>query len=663
MNQMPAIIAFVLAGVLLPLAIQCRRLWPRLSALVFAVWLALPIGTAYLANAWESSRVVVSETAVQDRPREIPRDGYVQSVNCRACHPDQYSSWHDSYHRTMTQLANPVSVLGDFNDTDLQIGGRNYHLSRDGEKYFVDVSDQVSSDGTGNAPRSHRGEIVMTTGSHHMQAYWYTSGQGRLTVQLPFVWLVPEQAWLAESHSFLKPDERHGNDKMSNWNTTCINCHTTHGCQGGVQVTDKIDTQAAEFGIACESCHGPAEEHVAVNRSPLQRYQNHFSDGQDPTIKNPANMDHRQASEVCGSCHAGARLFASADIAREAKTNGRIYRPGGELADERLILQPRDGKTLQNPLVRSVLRSQPQLLQGRFWSDGLARVSGTEYNAMVDSPCYTEGEMSCLSCHAMHSSGGDSRPTHEWTDDQLKVGMRGNEACTQCHAELDSEEALSAHSRHDAGSSGSLCYNCHMPYTTFGLLKAIRSHTVTSPNALESLMIGRPNACNQCHMDKPLSWTADQLDEWFGIESPSIPSEQKDVAATVQWTLTGDAGQRALMAWNLGWSTAHDVAGNDWQAPFLAHLLVDPYPAVRVVANRSLRRLPNFADFQYDLMGSATDREKARQGALAIWQANQSSRQGTAKPHVLINADGSLDKTRFDRLSAKRNNRFISLEE
>ena len=30
--------------------------------------------------------------------------GYVSSNACLSCHPDQYSSWHRSYHRTMTQV-------------------------------------------------------------------------------------------------------------------------------------------------------------------------------------------------------------------------------------------------------------------------------------------------------------------------------------------------------------------------------------------------------------------------------------------------------------------------------------------------------------------------------------------------------------------------------
>src|SRR2546430_13546483 len=40
----------------------------------------------------------------------------------------------------------------------------------------------------------------------------------------------------------------------------------------------------------------------------------------------------------------------------------------------------------------------------RYWSDGTVRVSGREYNALIESPCFSKGAMTCLSCHSMHQS-------------------------------------------------------------------------------------------------------------------------------------------------------------------------------------------------------------------------------------------------------------------
>ena len=40
--------------------------------------------------------------------------GYLESNDCRKCHERNYATWHATFHRTMTQEANPQSVLGDF---------------------------------------------------------------------------------------------------------------------------------------------------------------------------------------------------------------------------------------------------------------------------------------------------------------------------------------------------------------------------------------------------------------------------------------------------------------------------------------------------------------------------------------------------------------------
>src|SRR5262249_45847144 len=171
-----------------------------------------------------------------------------------------------------------------------------------------------------------------------------------------------------------------------------------------------------------------------------------------------------------------------------------------------------------------------------------------------------------------------------------------------------------------ADSSGSRCYNCHMPHTTYGLLKAIRSHQVSSPGVAATLQTGRPNACNQCHLDKPLAWTADYLRRWYGTPEPQLSADQRRIAASILWVLQGDACQRALAAWTMGWGPAHSASGEGWLAPYLAELLVDPYDAVRLIAYRSLRRLKGFEAFAYDYVGPPEAREAARRRVLAAWE-------------------------------------------
>src|SRR4051794_15528072 len=56
------------------------------------------------------------EMTVTDRPIQAPTGDYVGSAGCQICHPHNHATWHDSYHRTMTQVANEESVIGNFDD-------------------------------------------------------------------------------------------------------------------------------------------------------------------------------------------------------------------------------------------------------------------------------------------------------------------------------------------------------------------------------------------------------------------------------------------------------------------------------------------------------------------------------------------------------------------
>jgi hypothetical protein len=52
-----------------------------------------------------------------------------------------------------------------------------------------------------------------------------------------------------------------------------------------------------------------------------------------------------------------------------------------------------------------------------------------------------------------------------------------------------------------------------MPRIVQGLASVIRTHHIHSPTDREMLKAGVPNACNICHLDKSITWTADQLNE------------------------------------------------------------------------------------------------------------------------------------------------------
>jgi hypothetical protein len=123
------------------------------------------------------------EHLVVDRPTEIDSDGYRSSDTCRACHPEQYDSWYSTYHRTMTQVAEEDSVLGDFGEGPLRWRDDRWTVSQAEGRFFVQEEG------------GSRHRVVLTTGSNHMQIYWYSRDGGRDLSQFPFVWLRAEGRW------------------------------------------------------------------------------------------------------------------------------------------------------------------------------------------------------------------------------------------------------------------------------------------------------------------------------------------------------------------------------------------------------------------------------------------------------------------------------------
>jgi formate-dependent nitrite reductase cytochrome c552 subunit len=641
-----------------------------------------------------------------DRPIEVAGDGYVSSRTCRACHPSQYASWHASYHRTMTQVATAQSVATSFDGVRVEAGAMS--LEQQGDQLWAEFDDpdppslasSPASFGGAGSPatptvRRIRRQVVLTTGSHNQQIFWYATGHGRTLGQLPAIWLVDARRWIPRRAAVMHPPGQAAFSETGAWNGICVSCHTTLGKPAfdtpfGSQpiATQQVDTTAAEFGVACEACHGPADEHVRLNANPRRRYSLHLAKAPDASIVHPARLDPRRAAQVCAQCHSFWE-FDDPAAERAANTRGLSYRPGDDLRLTRFIVQP----TLEagSATLQRFVKDDPGFIRDMFWSDGMVRATGREYNALIESPCYKNAKddqhtLTCASCHTMHQAEDDRRPAAEWADDQLKPATAGNDdrSCLQCHApgrdpkrvalrtqsltDRDHEavarpfsasarnesarattdapkregrgqgrdrQEVAEHTHHRADSTGSSCMNCHMPYTTYGLLKTIRSHQISNPSVKATLDTGRPNACNLCHLDKTLAWTATYLEQWYRTPAPALDGDQQSVAASVLTLLKGDAGQRAIVAQSLGWASSQQASGAGWMAPYLALMQQDPYDAVRHIATRSRATLPPF-----------------RREALP-----RNNRE------LLLNADGTFDAETVNRLVRARDNRRIAYRE
>ncbi|CAN5385045.1 multiheme c-type cytochrome [soil metagenome] len=592
------------------------------------------------------------ETAPSNRPIVAQEADYVTSNSCRACHPGNYASWHTSFHRTMTQVATPETLIPKAEGVELSFAGRQYKLTqRDGK---ILVSDRSLGESDYGPPR----EVVLLTGSHTLQILWSETGQGRTLEQFPFAYIIAEKMWAPVAQTFLMPPETKEAYSIGAWNGACMDCHVTQGVSKFVE-GNRWDSKVAEFGIACEACHSEGRDHIAANRNPLRRWKYHLTKETDPTIANAKRMKGPESALACGQCHS-VWAFNGMEEKIDFNRHGGKFQPGKEDLEQRFVVQPNDpDHASQKNFIRE---TEPDFFRNRFWGDGMIRVTGREMNGVKASPCFKGGDFSCISCHEMHPEKTTRVALETWArNDQLAPKMESDQACLQCHKEMESR--LTSHTHHDADSSGSRCYNCHMPHTTFGLLHAMRSHQVSSPNVRESLDFGRPNACNLCHLDQTLSWTAAKLQTWYQQPLPELSDDDKTISAAVQWLVKGDAGQRALLAWGMGWEPAQKISGRDWLYPYLIYSLLDPYAAVRFDAWKSLQTLHGFSDFKFTYTAD-TDKlsEFVRLGYEKWWNELRPAHP-SFDPKTALDTGGRFNQEIFDRLRRERDETPIVLAE
>ena len=131
----------------------------------------------------------------------------------------------------------------------------------------------------------------------------------------------------------------------------------------------------------------------------------------------------------------------------------------------------------------------------------------------------------------------------------------------------------------------------------------------------------------------------------------------------MQWIVKGDAGQRALLAWGMGWESAQKIASRDWLYPYLIYSLADPYAAVRFDAWKSLQTLPGFSGFSFTYTAADHSLSEAATHAYEKWLGEIRDPNARYQPQTAIKGDGQFDQEVFQRLRSERDERPIILAE
>ncbi len=334
---------------------------------------------------------------------------YAGTKECTSCHRGITQDHADSNHALALQdvRKKKAAILGDF---DL---GEDVRL--------VQFSDEDKA-----RPFTAK-DIAFVIGSgQHVQRYLYEAGKNDYKV-LPAEWNVTTKQWepykIADAWT----------DPAYDWEDSCAACHTT-----GFDV-DK--GRWKDPGVQCESCHGPASEHVKIAKDV----------GKKPTDEELTQV--RSAvytapdAQVCGQCH-------SQGISKENHPYPVGYTPGKNLSDF-FQLVPKDSAD-------------------HWWVTGHANQPNMQYNEWFNSTHATAlndmaqnfaADDKCLACHSQDArqnaeliaavSKGDRTGQ---APDQLKVtDAKWGITCQTCHYQhTDSKEPFEL-----VQEANSLCMSCH----------------------------------------------------------------------------------------------------------------------------------------------------------------------------------------------------------
>ena len=491
---------------------------------------------------------------------------YISSKNCLACHDKHYASWARTFHRRMTQEARVDSVQGDFErENEFEYLGVKARMERRDGAFFMRLSFPDGNTQTFTVDR--------TVGSRRIEQY-LTKQSGQY-VRLPLAYDLVNRRWMSLNGSFFYPDGTDYFQHRAPWDANCVFCHNVKAQPNFDPATRRFDTEVAELGIACGACHGAAAGHAERARSPLARTLWRLSDEGETQIVNPRKLDAERSMMICGHCH-GQRVPESINRIQEILGRGDPYDAGDDLA------------AIYRPVTRET-KVGTYSFANRFWENGSPRLTAYEYQGILRSACFQKGDrenrINCLTCHSMHE--GDVKG-------QIKDENRTDKPCLSCHQKYEAPAALTSHTRHKEDSSGSRCYNCHMPRVVYGVMAVHPTHDITVPDPRLTVTQAVPNACNQCHLDRSANWaiTASKAfwPERFDAARAS-QDEQFDLPEGPRALFAGDALTRALAAEAMGGGGAVKPDPN-WAGPFLVEAFEDNYPVVRFFAANGLSQGP-----------------------------------------------------------------------
>ena len=539
----------------------------------------------------------------------IYRKDYVGPDACRECHKSQYQDWTTHSHRRMNAVATESTVKGDFSgNAEITYQGARGQFLKSGDRYLMRITQDE---------RTMVYDIHQTIGSRFFQYYIGVLADGiapeghtrhRLNHVLPFGYWLEQKMWVPIVHMFLElPDEGgrwnpldpprvvSGKPDDLNYAESCSICHTTQPL-GDVMIRDA--PLVGDFA--------PVPMFLSARGYLREQYPDVLSSVLSSTIDDPLELFNSSAENLsvipaakrsvtlgisCEACHLGCRAHAE----KKRKTPSFLA-SGDHLYYADYATVPDSGRTPPN---LNWVCSRCHNGTRPYFAAGMSTWNSTEFSDAARGACYTQ--LTCVKCHNPHKGIGP-----RWT----RSLQQDDSVCLNCHAKFMEPDQRLTHTRHTAGSEGDSCINCHMPKLNEGMQDVVRTHMIYSPTQPEMIEKGHPNACNLCHLDKPIDWTLQYLQAWYGKDflDTHIDRNYPDRDAPVGriWLTHKHESVRLV---------ATDTASRQsarWALPEIIDQLDDPYLLNRQFALMAVERMLDIklSDFGYQFYMTRAERQK-----------------------------------------------------
>jgi hypothetical protein len=504
----------------------------------------------------------------------LPGD-YVGPAACADCHRRKYDLWSTHPHARMNQLPTGASVRGDFGGAVLRLGDTSVTFSQEGGVY------QMAVRRGGELLRRY--EVTRTVGTRFMQFYIGVQRQGPEPAchpvygehMLPFAYWVSLGRWLPK-HYFDPdgPEElRDGTPLVEAvdhvrdvrpYNAVCMNCHNTYPYAYRI-----FDPMFAGFRDATVAAAVKPLADALAPSVPV-----------GPTAESFASLFGRLDPErdlvtlgiSCESCHFGAR--------EHAREGGKIHfvptSPYVRLLPNDPARPVTDSR--KDPAAVNGICTQCHSGNALTFPNCAGRTNSREALDFRLGACASQ--LRCVSCHEPHTAS----PPPEAPTDPGHLAQ-----CVKCHAQYRDPERAATHGRHGPGAAVD-CMDCHMPRHTLGLNSVVRTHRIGPPVEQPMASAASANACNLCHLDKPLRWTLAELERGWGrrLEPPHEGEAARALDTPMgEFWLHGRDQTLRLVA---GQSYARSPLGRG-KLPELLDGLNDPEPINRVFALMAVERV------------------------------------------------------------------------